>query len=372
MSQRRREQSGTPVLQAPQPRSVRGGPQATERRLAGAREVPLDQVLPDPRQPRKDWGHAEGEVRLEELTASIREFGILQPLLVFEDGTLEDGRQCYRIIAGGRRRLAAEHAGLSLLPVVVREATDRLRYEQLQENLQRQDLSPLDEARAFQELLDLGQQSPPTLAARLCVSAQHVRDRLRLLTDQVLADAVERRQISASAAREIMKLPDDEMLAFRARVAGGETLQTNDVATARARLAAAGSVHARRKGSSRPVHSSAPRAVALPRASAASAPVPHSPTEARQDPTPQPPVERAAPATAPEAARTTPAPEPPLSPPRARDQLRALLAGRSQADHLLLGQVLAIGTAEGWSCARLQQELADGRVGQHTPAPAAP
>jgi ParB family chromosome partitioning protein len=358
MPARRREGSGTPVLQAPQPRSVRGGPQATEHRLAGAREVPLDQVLPDPSQPRRDWAHAEGEARLEGLTASIREFGILQPLLVFEDGALEDGRQGYRIIAGGRRRLAAERAGLASLPVVVREATDRLRYEQLQENLQRQDLSPLDEARAFQELLDLGQQTPLALAARLCISAQHIRDRLRLLTDQVLADAVERRQISASAAREIMKLPDDEMLAFRERVAMGETLQTNDVATARARLAAAGAAHERRKGPPRPVPPSLPPAQlrgTAPASPASAVPAPAPP--ASHEPLAPSRPERTPPAAPPPAATTAQPLEPPPPPGTVQARIRALLAGRSQADRLFLAQVMAIGVAEDWSCARLQQEV---------------
>ncbi len=165
-------------------------------------EIPLEQVVPDPGQPRQDWSHNDGARRLSELAESVREFGVLQPLVVREDGTIRDGRQCYIIISGARRRAAAERAGLPSLPVVVRgEESSRVRALQLVENLQRQELSPLDEARAYQELIDLEGLTPPALAARLHISPQHVRDRLRVLADQVLADAVERRQLAPSVAR---------------------------------------------------------------------------------------------------------------------------------------------------------------------------
>jgi ParB family transcriptional regulator, chromosome partitioning protein len=239
------------VIRPAQPRSTAAAVSgATERRLAGAMEVPIEQIAADPLQPRRDWDHDDGKQRLRELADSIAEFGLLQPLLVREEGTLPDGRQRYLIIAGARRRAAAERAGLGMVPVVVRGAEQaRIRVLQLIENLQRQNLSWLDEARAYQELIDTEGLTPPTLAAQLHISAQHVRDRLRVLADQVLADAVERRQISATAARDIKQLPDEEVMAFRNRVLAGERLQTNDVAAARARLAAAGIVNPRRKTS---------------------------------------------------------------------------------------------------------------------------
>jgi ParB family transcriptional regulator, chromosome partitioning protein len=249
MSARSRREAEVAVVRPAQPRTphhaVAG---ATERRLPGALEVPIEQVVPDPCQPRQDWQHSGGEERLAELASSIREFGVLQPLLVREEGTIDDGRQRYAIIAGARRRAAAERAGLATLPVVVRgEETSRIRILQLIENLQRQDLSPLDEARAYQELIDVEGLTPPQLAERLHISAQHIRDRLRVLADQVLADAVQRRQISMTAARDIKQLPDEEFMVFRARVLAGERLQTNDVAAVRARLAAEGVIHPRRK-----------------------------------------------------------------------------------------------------------------------------
>lgn len=249
MSARNRREAEVAVVRPAQPRTtLHAVAGATERRLLGAMEVPIEQVSPDPGQPRQDWEHNGGARRLHELTESVREFGVLQPLVVREDGTIDDGRQRYLIIAGGRRYAAAQRAGLATLPVVARsEESSRVRILQLVENLQRQDLSPIDEARAYQELIDLENLSPPMIAARLHLSAQHVRDRLRVLSDQVLADAVERQQISATAARDIMQLPDDAHMAFRERVLNGEAIQSSDVATARGNLSAAGIVNPRRK-----------------------------------------------------------------------------------------------------------------------------
>jgi ParB family transcriptional regulator, chromosome partitioning protein len=249
MPARNRREAEIAVVRPAQPRTtLHAVAGATERRLPGAMEVPIEQVSPDPGQPRQDWEHNDGARHLDELTESVREFGILQPLVVREDGTIDDGRQRYSIIAGGRRYAAARRAGLTTVPVIVRgDESSRVRILQLIENLQRHELSPLDEARAYQELIDIEKLSPPMLAARLHLSAQHVRDRLRILTDQVLADAVERRQISATAARDIMQLPNDELTIFRDRVSDGETIQTSDVTAVRARLAADGVVNPRRK-----------------------------------------------------------------------------------------------------------------------------
>lgn len=245
---------GLTQLRAPQPRAEPPAVAALgERRLPGAFEVAIEQVVPDPDQPRKDWSYDGGDERLRELADSIREFGIFQPLVVREDGALEDRRSRYVIIAGGRRRAAAELAGARLLPIIVRgEEGTRLRVMQLIENLQRQELSPLDEARAYQELLDAEGLTPPLLAARVHKSAQHVRTRLRILADQVIADAIERRQVPVSAARTIQQLPDEEVLAFKERLRQGETLHLADVVGVRDRLRASGVVNPRAKGGGRP------------------------------------------------------------------------------------------------------------------------
>jgi ParB/RepB/Spo0J family partition protein len=250
MSARRGRETEIAVIRPAQPRNpIQSVAGATERRLPGALEVPIEQVEPDSGQPRRDWTHTDGARRIEELAASIAEFGVLQPLVVREEGALPDGRQRYVVIAGARRRVAAERAGIATVPVIVRgESATNVRLLQLIENIQRHDLSPLDEARAYQELMDAGELSPPALADRLHVSAQHVRDRLRILGDQVLADAIERRQITATTARDIAQLPDDERGALRTRVESGEAVQAADIAALRARMATAGLRNPRRKG----------------------------------------------------------------------------------------------------------------------------
>lgn len=236
------------------------------RPMPGAVLVPTKLVERDPNQPRRDWRHDDAGARLDELVQSIKEFGVLQPLLVRREG---DG---YVVITGGRRLVAAKRASLAELPVVVRDENNmKVRVLQLVENVQRQDLSPMDEARAYQELLDLEGLSAPAVARRIHVSAQHVRDRLRLLRDQILADAVERHQIAASVAREIGKLPDEVADALRDDVQRGARLQLSDVGEARQRLAAAGIANPRRKAPPRPEEPvmpeqapTAPRRPALP------------------------------------------------------------------------------------------------------------
>jgi len=217
-------------------------------RLAGAREVSIDQVVPDPGQPRRTMDPE----RLAELARSLTEHGVLQPLLVREDGYLDDGRTRYRVVAGGRRYAAAQIAGLERLPVVVRDTEGTaLRLAQLVENLQRQDLAPLDEARAYKELMDADGLSAEALGARLHISGQQIRDRLLLLSDQVVADAVQREQVPATVASELLRLPDEARHELRGRVEAGETLQRSDVRAARTRAKDAGVVNPKAKGGGR-------------------------------------------------------------------------------------------------------------------------
>src|SRR6266480_2550247 len=110
------------------PETAKGGPAtgthasgppprcAMQKVIPGALLVPIDRVQRDPAQPRRDWTHGEGRQRLEELTQSVREFGLLQPLLVRQEG------ERYVVIAGGRRLVAARRAGLTEVPVVVHHA----------------------------------------------------------------------------------------------------------------------------------------------------------------------------------------------------------------------------------------------------------
>ena len=113
----------------------------------GVREVPVGQIMPNPSQPRLRMF----EDQIEELADSIREHGVIQPLIV----TMGESPDQYVLIAGERRLVAARNAGLEKVPVIIREASDRERLElALIENLQRADLGPLEAAQAFQQLVD--------------------------------------------------------------------------------------------------------------------------------------------------------------------------------------------------------------------------
>src|SRR3990172_2720782 len=139
---------------------------------AGLLEVPVGAVAPNPKQPRTVF---EDET-LEALAVSIREVGVLQPIVVRR---IAEG---YEVIAGERRLRAAKRAGLATIPVIVRESDDAesLR-EALIENIHREDLGPIDLAEAFRELLvELGVKQE-TLAERLGVSRSHIANTIRLL-----------------------------------------------------------------------------------------------------------------------------------------------------------------------------------------------
>jgi ParB family chromosome partitioning protein len=135
-------------------------------------EVPLDRVTPNPWQPR----HHMDDARLEELAASIREHGVLQPVLVTE--TL-DG---YQVIAGERRVRASRLAGLDRIPALVRQLADRGQLEvALVENVQRSDLDPIDEALAYRQLIDEFGLTQERVADRVGKARATVANTLRLL-----------------------------------------------------------------------------------------------------------------------------------------------------------------------------------------------
>src|SRR3990170_3449738 len=115
--------------------------------LGGVEQVAIEAILPNPRQPRTSFDQAE----LEQLAASIREHGVLQPLIV----TPEPNRDEFRLVAGERRLQAARLAGLHAVPVIVRSVNDQQRLElALIENLQRADLNPLEAAEGYRQLTE--------------------------------------------------------------------------------------------------------------------------------------------------------------------------------------------------------------------------
>jgi ParB family chromosome partitioning protein len=184
-----------------------------EDQIEGARfeELPLDSIEPNPRQPREVFDPEA----LAELVVSINEVGVLQPIVVRET---EPGR--YQLIMGERRWRASREAGLATVPAIIREtADDAMLRDALLENLHRQQLNALEEAAAYQQLLQEFGVTHEELADRVGRSRSHVSNTLRLLN---LTPTVQRRVaagvLSAGHARALLALeaPDDqERLAAR-------------------------------------------------------------------------------------------------------------------------------------------------------------
>ena len=179
---------------------------------SGLRDIAISAIDPNPNQPRVHFD----EEALSELTASIRAIGLLQPVLV---RPAKDGR--FELIAGERRWRAASRAGLSVIPAIIRVTDDVSSVEQaLVENLHRQDLTALEEAAAYQQLLDDFKMTHETIAEKVGKSRSAITNAIRLLSlppsiQQMLADG----RLSAGHAKALMGTPDrtfQEQLAKRA------------------------------------------------------------------------------------------------------------------------------------------------------------
>jgi ParB family chromosome partitioning protein len=175
---------------------------------AGSVEIPLARIRPNPRQPRQRMA----DDALETLSASIREHGVIQPILVTE--TL-DG---YQLVAGERRVRAARMAGLERIPAVIRQLADQAQLElALVENLQREDVDRLEAARAYRLLIDEFAFSQEDLATRVGRARSTVANTLRLLElHDTVQDAVASGSITEGHARALGGLPAD----IQARVLG--------------------------------------------------------------------------------------------------------------------------------------------------------
>lgn len=142
--------------------------------FSGVMRIPIGQVKPNPRQPRTHFDPAA----LEDLAASIKEHGVIQPLIVSRN----EAGSGYILIAGERRLQASKLAGLSEVPVIVRQTTDQQKLElALIENIQRADLNPLEEANAYQQLSDEFHLSHEEISIRVGKSRVAVTNTLRLL-----------------------------------------------------------------------------------------------------------------------------------------------------------------------------------------------
>jgi ParB family chromosome partitioning protein len=191
----------------------------------GIQEVPISQIEPNPLQPRNHFD----EESLAGLTASIREVGVLQPVLVRQTST---GR--YALIAGERRWRAAKRAGLQYIPIIVRDIDDGVSLQHaLVENLHRDDLNPLEEAAAYQQLIEDFQLTQEEVAHKVGKSRSAVANLLRLFqlppqVQRLVADG----RLSAGHAKALLGTPDrafQEALARRV-VSDGLTVRDTEEA----------------------------------------------------------------------------------------------------------------------------------------------
>jgi ParB family chromosome partitioning protein len=195
---------------------------ATADQDATLRELAVSQIAPNPHQPRGNFD----EEALASLTASVSELGVLQPVLVRPVG---DDR--YELIAGERRWRAAKRAGLQAIPAVIRRIEDSASLEQaVVENLHRQDLNPLEEAAAYQQLISDFKLSHEDVARRVGKSRSAVTNTLRLFqlpasVQRLVADA----QLSAGHARALLGTPDRSFQEALARRAAAEQLSVREV-----------------------------------------------------------------------------------------------------------------------------------------------
>jgi len=165
-------------------------------------EIPVDRLSPNPFQPRRSFT----EEGLEQLADSIRHHGILQPIVVRPSG---DG---YQLIAGERRWRAAQIAGLQRIPAVVRELDDPSMVQvALIENLQREDLNPIEEASAYRRLMDEFNMTQEQLSSTIGRSRPAIANAVRLLNlPTEIQRAVEERKLSEGHARCLLAISDQE------------------------------------------------------------------------------------------------------------------------------------------------------------------
>ncbi len=182
---------------------------------------PVDSIKPHPEQPRQRFDSQ----RLEELVQTIKEKGVLSPVLVRSHG---DG---YQLVSGERRWRAAKMAGLREIPAILREVSDREALEiSLIENIQREDLSPLEEAKAFQALMELHGTTQEELAKRLGKDRSTLANSLRLLKlPKAAQEALDRGEITAGHARCILSVKgDQQVMLLRAILEKGLSVRASE------------------------------------------------------------------------------------------------------------------------------------------------
>src|SRR5215471_13376787 len=185
-----------------------GAENATPERARSQRRVPIEYLKPNPRNPRKNFSDAE----LDELAASIKERGIIQPVVV---RSVRGAKDAYEIIAGERRWRAAQRAALHEVPIVSFEASDSEALElAIIENVQRADLNPLEEAGGYQALANEYGHSHEDIARIVGKSRSHVTNTLRLLKlPESVKAYINAGELSAGHARMLIGASDPEEMA---------------------------------------------------------------------------------------------------------------------------------------------------------------
>lgn len=178
-------------------------------------EIPLELIVPNPKQPREIFKHDD----LEGLISSIKEHGVLQPIVV-----TKLGENNFELIAGERRFRASKIAGKKTVPAIIRDANEQQKLElALLENIQRQDLNVLEEAKAYKRLMDEFNLTQEVAAARVGKARSTVANILRLLSlPAEIQKAILDEKINGSQARIIAGLPDEklQMQMFKKMLAG--------------------------------------------------------------------------------------------------------------------------------------------------------
>ena len=174
------------------------------------RDIDIDRIVPDPNQPRTSFD----KTGLEELAASIRTHGVVQPIVI---RPLQDG--VFQIVAGERRWRATQLAGLETMPALVRDTPEHHALElALVENLQREDLNAIDQARAYQRLLSEFSLTQEKLASRVGKSRASVANILRLLKlPEEVQKWLQEGVINAGHAKALLSLPDADAILESAR-----------------------------------------------------------------------------------------------------------------------------------------------------------
>lgn len=184
-------------------------------------EIPLQEIRSNPYQPRKSFN----ESSLQELAESIKEYGIVQPIIV------KKSIKGYELIAGERRKKASEMAGLEVIPAIIKDFDDQEMMEiALVENIQRENLNPIDEAMAYQNIIELSHLTQDEFAKKFGKSRSHVTNMLGLLKlPNATKQLVESGSISMGHARALSKISDEALVNQLADRVLNEALSVRDL-----------------------------------------------------------------------------------------------------------------------------------------------